>query len=167
MSQIVPTLLPVAVNVQDFFRATRYSTDVSLARSTAHLAPRLFTRFSVSTTSNQHVRIRSAKLVPESDSPGQLRISPCTPRSSDILVRWFITTPTWPLSTSFKTVTPAHPASFLFKIESDVGRGAECINLRPPIPFTPVVVGEILKLRIVYREFRKGRCLVVGIGVWS
>jgi len=98
LSQIVPTLLPVAVNVQDFFRATRYSTEVSLARSMAHFAPRIFTRFSVSTTSNQHVRIRSAKLVPESDSPGQLRISPCTPRSSDILVRRFIPTPPWLLS---------------------------------------------------------------------
>ena len=156
LSQIVPTLLPVAVNVQDFFRATRYSTDIYLACATAHLAPRLFTRFSVSTTSNQHVRIRSAKLVPESDPPGQLRISPCTPRSSDILVRWLILAPPCPFSTFFKTVTPAHPASFLFKIESDVGRGAQCINICPPTSFTPVVVGETLKLRIVYREFRKG-----------
>jgi len=85
-----------------------------------------------------------------------------------LLIFWyvgFVPTPPWPLSTSFKTVTPAHSASFLFKIESDVGRGAEYINLCPPISFTPAVVGETLKLHIVYREFRKGRCLVVGIGV--
>jgi hypothetical protein len=33
------------------------------------------------------------------------------------------------LSMSFKTVTPAQPASFLFKIESDVGRGVEYIDV--------------------------------------
>ena len=123
-SQIVPTLLPVAVNVQDFFRTTRYLRNVPLAHSTAYLTPRLFTRFSVSTTSNQHVRIGSAKLVPESGSPGQLRISPCTPRSSGILVRCLSPVLSCFLSTSFKTVTPAQPANFLFKIESDIGEGA-------------------------------------------
>ena len=39
-------------------------------------------------------------------------------------------------STSSKTVTPAQPANFLFKIESDVGQGAERI--------------DILSVRLVY-----------------
>ena len=87
LPQVVPTLFPVAVNVQDFFRATRYLTNLSFAYLRAHFVPRLFTRFSVSTTSNQHVRIRSAKLIPESGSAGQLLILPGTPRSSGIVVR--------------------------------------------------------------------------------
>lgn len=131
LQQIVPTLLPVAVNVQDFFRATRYSANLSLACSTTHLTPSIFTRFSVSTTSNQHVRIFSAKLVPESGSPGQTLISPCTSRSSGTLVCWLTPAPLLLLSTPFETVTPAQPANFLFKIESDLGQGAEPIDVRP------------------------------------
>ena len=52
-----------------------------------------------------------------------------------LLVSWYVSLnrpppPPRVLLTLFKAVTPAQPANFLFKIESDVGQGAEGIDVR-------------------------------------
>ncbi|CDO72874.1 hypothetical protein BN946_scf185002.g59 [Trametes cinnabarina] len=59
LSRVVPTALPVAINVEDFFRGTR-----------------LFTRFTLSTTSHQHVRVRSTHLLSPNEADG-VKVTSC------------------------------------------------------------------------------------------
>ncbi|KIY62833.1 hypothetical protein CYLTODRAFT_494376 [Cylindrobasidium torrendii FP15055 ss-10] len=82
INQALLVTLPISVNVEDFFRGTR-----------------LFSRFTVSTTSHQHVRVASTSL--ECGHPG-LKVVKCNSNGRDIL-----------------SVTPAQPAHFLFFIDSD------------------------------------------------
>ncbi|KAH7923870.1 hypothetical protein BV22DRAFT_1113164 [Leucogyrophana mollusca] len=85
-SRVVTVSLPVAVNVEDFFRGKR-----------------LFSKFTISTTTHQHVRISSACLEgPEGGLEG-VKITGCRP------------------SHAIVTVTPDHAAKFLFSIESPNG----------------------------------------------
>ncbi|KAA1469549.1 hypothetical protein DENSPDRAFT_857972 [Dentipellis sp. KUC8613] len=94
----VPTSLPVAVNVQDFFRGEK-----------------LFSKFTISTTSYQHIRLSVARLE-TIDGPAEgLTISGTSPEHRKIT-----------------TITPARPANFLFRIESQHVRDSLrlCIKYR-------------------------------------
>lgn len=81
-SKVVTVALPVAVNVEDFFRGER-----------------LFSRFTISTTTQQHVRISSARL----HAVQGVKILGCRP------------------SHSVMTAVPDRPVSYIFCIESDRG----------------------------------------------
>ncbi|KAF7304837.1 hypothetical protein MKEN_01197800 [Mycena kentingensis (nom. inval.)] len=87
LSRTVVTTLPVSVNVQDFFRGER-----------------LFTEFTVSTTSHQHVRISDAQVqLPDGGIQG-VKVTPCSPNRRSVV-----------------TVTPTQSAKFLFLTESEHG----------------------------------------------
>ncbi|KAF7322882.1 hypothetical protein HMN09_00067600 [Mycena chlorophos] len=96
LSRVVATTLPVSVNVQDFFRGDR-----------------LFSRFTVSTTSHQHVRIADAQLqLPPGGLEG-VNVVACSPQSRGVV-----------------TVTPAQPANFLFFTESSNGPVRESVKFK-------------------------------------
>jgi hypothetical protein len=61
-TQMVTISLPVAVNVQDYFRETRYHFEQPLKFVVLTTFHRLFSRFTASTTTDQYVRIASAQL---------------------------------------------------------------------------------------------------------
>ncbi|KAK0450746.1 hypothetical protein EV421DRAFT_2050577 [Armillaria borealis] len=82
---------PIAVNVEDFFRGTR-----------------LFTKFTISTASHQHVRIARVELDP---SDAGVKVMSCG-------------------STRVITLTPAQPAHFLFCIDGSDGPVRESMKLR-------------------------------------
>ncbi|KAH8117364.1 trafficking protein particle complex subunit 10, partial [Phellopilus nigrolimitatus] len=82
LSRVVPTALALAVSVQDFFRGET-----------------LLTKFTVSTTTHQHIRISSVGLQPGDKENSSIKI---VEHSS-------------PLGTI--TVTPAQPASFTFQVK--------------------------------------------------
>ncbi|RDB24044.1 Trafficking protein particle complex subunit 10 [Hypsizygus marmoreus] len=113
VTRIVLTALPISVNVEDFFRGTR-----------------LFSKFTISTTTHQHVRISAAQLnAPEGGLDG-VKIVPCATKNRGVVES--------PFSKSrlecdamgfFKTVTPAQPANFLFYIDSAHGPVRESLNL--------------------------------------
>ncbi|KAG1756516.1 trafficking protein particle complex subunit 10 [Suillus paluster] len=92
-SRVVTVSLPIAVNVEDFFRGKR-----------------LFSKFTISTTSHQYVRISSTELQGPPSLDG-VKISGCRP------------------SRPVVTVTPEHPVNFLFSIESSNGPVLEPLNL--------------------------------------
>ncbi|KAF7793103.1 hypothetical protein EIP86_004211 [Pleurotus ostreatoroseus] len=83
LTRMISTSLPISINIEDFFRGTR-----------------LFTRFTLSTTSYQFVRIRKTELV-SSDGDGSVKI-----RKGSLTNRGIV------------TVTPAQPGQFLFQIDS-------------------------------------------------
>ncbi|ETW85992.1 hypothetical protein HETIRDRAFT_309755 [Heterobasidion irregulare TC 32-1] len=93
----VPTLLPVAVNVQDFFRGSK-----------------LFSKFTISTTSYQHIRLATAQLKGEEGEEG-LVISSTHPHQRSII-----------------TITPSRPANFLFQLECQNGRVRDplCLSIK-------------------------------------
>ncbi|KAG2116743.1 uncharacterized protein F5147DRAFT_743305 [Suillus discolor] len=90
-SRVVTVSLPIAVNVEDFFRGKR-----------------LFSKFTISATSHQHVRISSTELQGARSLDG-VKISGCRP------------------SRPVVTVMPEHPVNFLFSIESSNGPEVEAI----------------------------------------
>lgn len=92
-SRVVTVSLPIAVNVEDFFRGKR-----------------LFSKFTISATSHQYVRISSTELQSAQCLDG-VKISGCRP------------------SRPVMTVTPEHPVNFLFSIESSNGPVLEPLNL--------------------------------------
>lgn len=92
-SRVVMVSLPIAVNVEDFFRGKR-----------------LFSKFTISATSHQHVRISSAELRGARSLDG-VKISGCRP------------------SHPVMTVTPEHPVNFLFSVESSDGPVLDPLNL--------------------------------------
>ncbi|KAG1754504.1 trafficking protein particle complex subunit 10 [Suillus lakei] len=92
-SRVVTVSLPIAVNVEDFFRGKR-----------------LFSKFTISTTSHQHVRISSTELQGPRSLDG-VKISGCRP------------------SRPVVTVTPEHAVNFLFSIEPSNGPVLEPLNL--------------------------------------
>lgn len=63
-SHIVNVSLPIAVNVEDFFRGKRFfSKSIGLdPLYISNLFHRLFSKFTISTTTRQHVRLSSADL---------------------------------------------------------------------------------------------------------
>ncbi|EGO20910.1 hypothetical protein SERLADRAFT_452051 [Serpula lacrymans var. lacrymans S7.9] len=93
-ARVVAVSLPISVNVEDFFRGKR-----------------LFSKFTVSTTTHQHVRIRSAQLVNPEGELESVKIAGCRPGPQLV------------------TVTPAIPANFLFSMESSNGPVREALNL--------------------------------------
>ncbi|KIM80718.1 hypothetical protein PILCRDRAFT_821974 [Piloderma croceum F 1598] len=95
LTQVVATSLPVTVNVEDYFRGTR-----------------LFSKFTVSTTSHQHVRIASAELEYPKTGLHGVKIASCLPSKRGVI-----------------TVTPSQPASFLFSIDSTEGPVRESLSL--------------------------------------
>ncbi|KAI6109597.1 trafficking protein particle complex subunit 10 [Pisolithus sp. B1] len=103
-SKVATVALPVAVNVEDFFRGERQvhpMLDGSIVlRNT--LVNRLFSRFTISTTTQQHVRISSARLLAPLGAQG-VKILGCRP------------------SHSVMTAVPDRPVSYIFCIESDRG----------------------------------------------
>ncbi|KAG2157362.1 trafficking protein particle complex subunit 10 [Suillus clintonianus] len=92
-SRVVTVSLPIAVNVEDFFRGKR-----------------LFSKFTISTTSHQHVRISSTELQGPRSLDG-VKISGCRPNRPVV------------------NVTPEHAVNFLFSIESSNGPVLEPLNL--------------------------------------
>ncbi|KAH7915010.1 trafficking protein particle complex subunit 10 [Hygrophoropsis aurantiaca] len=93
-SRVVTVSLPIAVNVEDFFRSKR-----------------LFSKFAISTTTHQHVRILSARLASPKQGLEGIKIT-CYRHSHPII-----------------TVTPEHAANFLFSIESAHGPVSEPLQL--------------------------------------
>ncbi|KAF8968386.1 trafficking protein particle complex subunit 10 [Flammula alnicola] len=96
--RVLITTLPISVNVEDFFRGTRQV--------------RLISKFTVSTTSHQHVRIADASLdLPQGGLQG-VNIQPSLNKRRVI------------------TVTPPQPANFLFALDSSNGPVRESLTLR-------------------------------------
>ncbi|KAJ3896581.1 trafficking protein particle complex subunit 10 [Lentinula edodes] len=94
LTRVINTTLPVSVNVEDFFRGKR-----------------LFSKFIVSTSSHQHVRISNARLEPPDTESSGLKILACSSSNRGII-----------------TVTPVQPAQFLFQINSN-GPVREALSL--------------------------------------
>ncbi|KAJ7751971.1 trafficking protein particle complex subunit 10 [Mycena metata] len=96
LNRVVATTLPISVNVQDFFRGNR-----------------LFSKFTISTTSHQHVRISAAQLqIPDGGLDG-LKVVACSPQARSVV-----------------TVTPAQSANFLFYLDSVNGPVGESLKFR-------------------------------------
>ncbi|KAG5354260.1 hypothetical protein C0989_003777 [Termitomyces sp. Mn162] len=96
MTQVILTTLPISVNVEDFFRGSR-----------------LFSKFTISTTSHQHVRICAAELMTQKDGLDGVKISSTATKNRSVV-----------------TVTPAQPVNFLFHIDSAHGPVHESLILR-------------------------------------
>ncbi|EIW60047.1 uncharacterized protein TRAVEDRAFT_164477 [Trametes versicolor FP-101664 SS1] len=95
LSRVVATSLPVAINVEDFFRGTR-----------------LFTRFTLSTTSHQHVRVRSTKLLSPNEADG-VKVTSCMSQKPSVV-----------------TITPAQPGRFLFQMDASRGQVRDPLKLQ-------------------------------------
>ncbi|KAI0736997.1 trafficking protein particle complex subunit 10 [Fomitopsis betulina] len=95
LPRFVTTSLPVMTNVEDFFRGTR-----------------LFSRFTLSTTSHQHVRIRSAELKPSREDADSIQVLSCQSRKSAIV-----------------TVTPAQSGQFLFQLDTVRSKARDPLKL--------------------------------------
>ncbi|CCL99344.1 uncharacterized protein FIBRA_01362 [Fibroporia radiculosa] len=87
--RFVATSLPMTVNVEDFFRGSR-----------------LFTRFTLSTASHQHIRIQSAKLRPSEQDGDPVKITGCQSQKPAIV-----------------TITPAQSGRFVFQLDAARGQG--------------------------------------------
>ncbi|KAI0327179.1 hypothetical protein GY45DRAFT_1328000 [Cubamyces sp. BRFM 1775] len=95
LSRVVATSLPVAINVEDFFRGTR-----------------LFTRFTLSSTSHQHVRVRSTHLLSPNEADG-VRVTSCMAQKPSVV-----------------TITPAQPGRFLFQMDASRGQVRDPLKLQ-------------------------------------
>ncbi|KAI8998488.1 trafficking protein particle complex subunit 10 [Trametes punicea] len=95
LSRVVATALPVAIVVEDFFRGTR-----------------LFTRFTLSTTSHQHVRVRSTQLLSPNEADG-VKVTSCLTQKSSVM-----------------TITPAQPGRFLFQMDANRGQVRDPLQLQ-------------------------------------
>ncbi|KAF8638821.1 hypothetical protein AX17_001879 [Amanita inopinata Kibby_2008] len=92
-TRVITTTLPFSVNVEDFFRGKS-----------------LFSKFTISTTSHQHVRIGTIHLETQANQTG-LRVVSC------------------PTSPGVMTARPAQPVNALFRIDSDNGLVREPLTL--------------------------------------
>ncbi|KAI0709428.1 trafficking protein particle complex subunit 10 [Earliella scabrosa] len=95
LARVVATSLPVAINVEDFFRGTR-----------------LFTAFTLSTTSHQHVRVRSTQLLSQAEANG-VKVTSCMAAKPSVV-----------------TITPAQPGRFLFQMDSAKGQSRDGLKLQ-------------------------------------
>ncbi|KAF9227601.1 hypothetical protein BS17DRAFT_746219 [Gyrodon lividus] len=93
-SRLVAVSLPIAVNVEDYFRGKR-----------------LFSKFTISATTHQHVRLYSADLRAPFQGLGGVKISGCRPGHA------------------IMTVTPDHSVNYLFSVESEHGPVLEPLYL--------------------------------------
>lgn len=84
--RFVLTALPVAINVEDFFRGTRCGDQHELTRCRVLTICRLFTRFTLSSTSPQHVRILSTELISQGEGSDGLKITKCTSTLKKLVV---------------------------------------------------------------------------------
>ncbi|KAJ7098036.1 trafficking protein particle complex subunit 10 [Mycena belliarum] len=96
LARVVATTLPISVNVEDFFRGNR-----------------LFSKFTVSTTSHQHVRIAAAHLQIPAGGLDGVKVVACSPQARSVV-----------------TVTPAQPANFLFYLDSVNGPVRDSLKFR-------------------------------------
>ncbi|EMD38446.1 hypothetical protein CERSUDRAFT_153326 [Gelatoporia subvermispora B] len=96
VTRVVPIALPVEINIEDFFRGTR-----------------VFTRFTLSTISHQHIRVRSAELMATEPEGSGIKIVSCTSPKSHVI-----------------TITPSRPAKFLFQLHSGKGHSRDPLRLR-------------------------------------
>ncbi|THH29639.1 hypothetical protein EUX98_g4553 [Antrodiella citrinella] len=94
--RFVLTALPVSINVEDFFRGTR-----------------LFTRFTLTSTSPQHVRILSTELASQGKGDDGLKIAKCMSPGPRLI-----------------TITPAQPGRFLFRLDSARGEERNSLHLK-------------------------------------
>ncbi|KAI0636805.1 trafficking protein particle complex subunit 10 [Trametes polyzona] len=95
LSRVVATSLPVAINVEDFFRGTR-----------------LFTRFTLSSTTHQHVRVRTTHLLSPNEADG-VKVTSCIAQKPTVV-----------------TITPAQPGRFLFQMDASRGQVRDALKLQ-------------------------------------
>lgn len=95
-ARFVATSLPMTVNVEDFFRGTR-----------------LFTRFTLSTSSHQHVRIRSAHLETSREDEDNVKVTGCHAQQPSVV-----------------TITPSQSGKFIFQLDSARGQAGDPLRLR-------------------------------------
>jgi hypothetical protein len=74
---------------------------------------RLFSKFTISTTTHQHVRIRSARLEGPKDASNELKIVGCVPQKRDIVVSSSIL-PAPGTDTSCRPLRRLNPLTFSF-----------------------------------------------------
>lgn len=129
----IPTSLPIAVNVHDFFRGSRY---VHMVHKPTHLSlkrncNRLFSKFTISTAAYQHVRLASANLeLSEEDAHG-LVVRGTLPQRRDITVMHLYSENVSGLIT-LQTITPSRPVNVVFQMDSMNGRGEHDVYTLPP-----------------------------------
>jgi trafficking protein particle complex subunit 10 len=88
LARVVLVSLPLTINVEDFFRDTRYTLVLKLCVCVSdHCFYRLFTRFTLSTTSHQYIRIKSLDLAIDSDN-NDLKITKSLIQNSRITVSY-------------------------------------------------------------------------------
>ncbi|KAJ7273596.1 trafficking protein particle complex subunit 10 [Mycena haematopus] len=121
LARVVATTLPISVNVQDFFRGNR-----------------LFSKFTISTTSHQHVRISAAQLqIPDGGLDG-LKVVACSPQARSVVVGFVFDGRYIVGSGPTSDCHTGSTCQFLFYLDSVNGP-----------------VGESLKFRISYRMLRE------------
>ncbi|KAI0665103.1 trafficking protein particle complex subunit 10 [Cubamyces menziesii] len=111
LSRVVATSLPVAINVEDFFRGTR-----------------LFTRFTLSSTSHQHVRVRSTHLLSPNEADG-VKVTSCMAQKPSVV-----------------TITPAQPGRFLFQMDASRGQVRDPLKLQ--ISYRMLQVESLIELAV-------------------
>lgn len=85
LMQGVATSLPIAVNVEDFFRGKRYIMGVYPSILINDFL-RLFSKFTISTTTHQHVRIASAQLIGPENGLHGVKIASCLSSKRGVVV---------------------------------------------------------------------------------
>ncbi|KJA20255.1 hypothetical protein HYPSUDRAFT_142413 [Hypholoma sublateritium FD-334 SS-4] len=105
-TRVLITTLPISVNVEDFFRGKK-----RVHSTTTPGNIQLISKFTVSTTSHQHVRIANASLELPLDGLEGVNITPCVAKRPVV------------------TVTPIQPANFLFSLDSSHGPVRESLTL--------------------------------------
>jgi hypothetical protein len=87
LARIVSTALPISVNVQDFFRGTRCADELLAFADDCLYSHRLILKFTISSTTHQHVQISSAHLEGPKEGSGDLQIRECTLQKRLVNVR--------------------------------------------------------------------------------
>lgn len=126
----IPTSLPIAVNVHDFFRGSRYvhvvhtCTDISLKRN----RNRLFSKFTISTAAYQHVRLASASLEADEGEAQGLVVRGTLPQKRNIAVNQISQSQKASVLIIMQTITPSRPVNIVFQMDSKNGRGATNVS---------------------------------------
>ena len=82
----VQVSLPISVNVQDFFRGKRSDKEHPSHVSQSHILIRLFSKFTISASTQQYIRVGSATLE-KGDDDSELSISGTLSQTREIIVR--------------------------------------------------------------------------------
>ena len=120
-----------------------------------HGHDRLFTRFTLTTTTHQHVRVKSTELQLTKEDSG-VTIKKGSLNGHEAVVSVSLPTEKIFALIVVKTVTPAQPGKFLFQLDSRVGQGTCTLRRMDRCAHTFVAVRDPLHLRITYRVFREG-----------